>query len=61
MFSKESFSDIWETELFYISGNGNPKKILIFQIVTFRARKMEKPDSEKTTYILRNGSFSPQA
>ena len=36
-----------ETELFYISRNGNPKKILIFQKVTFRARKMEKPHSEK--------------
>ena len=59
MFSKESFSHIWETEtpkkflifqeteLFYISRNGNPKKILIFQKVTFRARKMEKPHSEK--------------
>ena len=42
LFSKESFS--------YISGNGNPKnipyisgrKLLIFQEVTFRARKTKK-------------------
>ena len=26
-----------ETELTYIPGNGNPKKLLIFQKVTFRA------------------------
>ena len=31
IFSKESFS--------YISGNGNPQKLLIFQEATFRARK----------------------
>ena len=31
-----------ETELAYISGNGNPKKLLIFQKVTFRARKIKK-------------------
>ena len=29
-------------ELSYISGNGNPKKLLIFQEVTFRTRKMKK-------------------
>ena len=31
-----------ETELSYISGNGNPKKLLIFQEVTFQARKIKK-------------------
>ena len=30
-----------ETELFYISGSGNPKK-LIFQEVTFPAQKIKK-------------------
>ena len=29
-------------ELSYISGNGNPKKVLIFKEVTFRARKIKK-------------------
>ena len=31
-----------EMELSHISGNGSPKKLLIFQEVTFRARKMKK-------------------
>ena len=30
------------TKPFYISGNGNPKKLLIFQEVTFRAQMMKK-------------------
>ena len=29
-----------ETELFYISGDGNPKKVLTFQEITFQALKM---------------------
>ena len=29
-------------ELSYISGNGNPKKLLIFQEVTFCAQKVTK-------------------
>ena len=29
----------------YISGNGNPKKLLIFKEVTFRAQKMKKTHS----------------
>ena len=29
-------------ELSYISGNGNPKKLLIFQEATFRAQKNNK-------------------
>ena len=37
--SRESFS--------YISGNGNPKKLLIFQEVTFRAQKMKKNPLKK--------------
>ena len=31
-----------ETELSYILGNGNPKKLLIFQKVNFQTRKMKK-------------------
>ena len=31
-----------ETEFFYISGNGNPEKLLIFQKVNFRSRKNKK-------------------
>ena len=34
---------------------------LIFQKVTFRAQKMKKTHSEKTSYISRNGTFQPQA
>ena len=45
-----------ETELAYISGNGNPKKLLIFQEVTFQARKIKKNQSEKT-YISRKWNF----
>ena len=29
-------------ELLYISGDVNPKRLLIFQDVTFRAQKMKK-------------------
>ena len=48
-----------EMELSYISGNGSPKKLLIFQEVTFRARKMKKKKkhSEKISYISGNQSF----
>ena len=34
-----------ETKLPYISGNGNSKKLLIFQEVTFRARKIKRTHS----------------
>ena len=66
---KKAFLIFWETEtpkkflifqeieLSYISGNGNPKKLLIFQEVTFRARKIKKKHSEKTSYISGNGTF----
>ena len=33
------------TKLSYISGNGNTKKLLIFQKVTFRARKVKRTHS----------------
>ena len=38
---KNAFLVFWETktELSYISGNINPRKLLIFQEVTFRAPK----------------------
>ena len=49
-----------ETELFYILGNRNPKKLLIFQKVTFRALKMKKTHSEKTSYISRIRTSSPK-
>ena len=38
----KNFSIFQEMELSHISGNGSPKKLLIFQEVTFRARKMKK-------------------
>ena len=47
IFSKESCS--------YISGNGNPKKLLIFQEVTFCAQKVKRKHSEKTCYISGKG------
>ena len=34
-----------ETESFHISGNGNPRKLLIFQEVTFQAQQIKKRDS----------------
>ena len=36
-----------ETEFSYIWGNGNPKKLLILQEITFRARKIKKPTLRK--------------
>ena len=40
-----------ERKLFYISGNVNPKKLLIFQEVTFQARKNKKnPPRENFLY-----------
>ena len=58
------------------SGNGNPEKIpyisgnetflyfrklLIFQKITFQARKMKKTYSVKTFYISGNGTLQSQA
>ena len=40
-------------ELSHISGNGSPKKLLIFQEVTFRARKMKKKNTLKKFLIFR--------
>ena len=48
----------------YISGNGTFlyfKKLLIFQEVTFRARKVKRPHSQKVSYISgRLRLFSPK-
>ena len=46
-----------ETELSYISGNGNPKKLLIFQEVTFQAQKIKKTHPERVSYISENRTF----
>ena len=40
-----------EKKLSYISGNGNPKKLLIFQEVIFRARKMKDPIRKNFLYF----------
>ena len=47
-----------ETELSHISGNGNPKKLLIFQEVTFRARKVKKPTLKKLVISQEMENFS---
>ena len=39
---KKAFLIFQETELSCFSGNENPKKLLICQTVTFRARKNKK-------------------
>ena len=50
IFSKENFSFIsgngYPEKNPYISRNGNPIELLIFQQVTFRARK-NKPEKER--------------
>ena len=43
-----------ETELSYISGNGKPKNLLIFQEVNFRAQKKK---NKKTSYMSGIGTF----
>ena len=40
-----------EKKLSCISGNGNPKKLLIFQEVIFRARKMKNPIRKNFLYF----------
>ena len=45
------------TELYYISGN-EAFCSLIFQEATFRAQKIKRTHSEKSSYISRNGTFS---
>ena len=47
-FRKRIFLIFQETDLSYISGNVNPKKLLIFQEVTFRARKVKRTKKEPT-------------
>ena len=42
-----------ETETSYISGNRHPKKLLIFQEVTFRAQKNKKTYYEKNFLYFR--------
>ena len=56
----KKFFIFWEEKLSYISGNGNPKKFLIFQEKIFRARKMKKSRSEKMSYIPGNKIVSPK-
>ena len=46
----EKFLMFQKTELSYVSRNGNPKKLLLFQEVTFRVPAQKKP-SERTYYI----------
>ena len=42
----------------YISGDGNPKKLLIFQEVTFRAQKIKKAHSEKKLLMFQEMELS---
>ena len=46
----EKFLMFQKTELSYVSRNGNPKKLLLFQEVTFRVPAQKKL-SERTYYI----------
>ena len=69
IFSKESFSYalgnespekasyISDPELFYISGNGKPKKPLIFQERTSRLEKRKKHTLKKFLTFRGNGTF----
>ena len=53
---KKTFLIFGEMELFYILGNGNPKKFLIFQETEpFCISENENP--EKNSYISGNGTF----
>ena len=45
-------------ELSYISGNGNPKKLLIFQEATFRAQKNNKKNTLKKCLVFRETELS---
>ena len=55
--TRKKFVIFREMKLSYITGNGNPKKHLIFQEVTFWARKVKNTHSEKTSYISGNGTL----
>ena len=48
------------TELSYISGNGNPKKLFIFQEVTFQAQKIKiKPPIKNFLYFRKQSILAP--
>ena len=58
---KKAFLILRRMELSYISGIGNLKTFLIFQGVTFRARKMKKKKHYyKVSYISGNVTFQLQ-
>ena len=64
IFSKKSFCNISGNKnlgkIIYILANGTFlyfRKLLIFQEVTFRARKVKRTHSEKTSYVSRNVTF----
>ena len=46
-----------ETELSFISGNRNPKKLLIFQEVTFPSGKIKRDYSWKVSYVSQKRNF----
>ena len=48
---RKKFVIFQKTELFYISGNKNIKKVLIFQEITLRAQKVKRTHSYKVSYI----------
>ena len=55
IFSQNNYFLIFQlTELSYISGNGNPKKLFMFQEVTFQVKKIKTMNPEKIYYILGN-------
>ena len=58
-FRKRNYLIFQEMELSYISGNGNPKKLLIFQEVTFRARKNKKLALKKVLYFGKCNFLAP--
>ena len=47
-------------ELSYVSGNINPKKLLIFQEVTFPAQKIKKTTLKKLLKCSKIELFSPK-
>ena len=53
----KKFLKFQETEIFYILGDENPEKLLIFQDVTLPARKIKRTHSEKMPYISGIGTF----
>lgn len=53
-FRKRNFVILQETDLSYVSGNGNSQK-LIFHERTSRVEKSKEPTLKKTSYISGNG------